>query len=48
MVLFSLFHFAVADICANPHKVVSDSFYFVNDNQLIMHNKAEYAYVDKK
>lgn len=27
--------------------VQSDSFYF-NDGELIMHNKAEYAYVKKK
>eukprot|EP00164_Ancoracysta_twista_P000429 GFYU01000580.1.p2 GENE.GFYU01000580.1~~GFYU01000580.1.p2 ORF type:complete len:179 (-),score=41.62 GFYU01000580.1:802-1338(-) len=31
------------DLIDNPHATRSDSFYFVND-QLIMHNKAEYAY----
>eukprot|EP00758_Cryptobia_borreli_P004853 Tbor_TRINITY_DN4615_c0_g3::TRINITY_DN4615_c0_g3_i1::g.14915::m.14915 len=30
-------------IIANPYETRSDSFYFVN-NQLVMHNKAEYAY----
>lgn len=33
------------DMIANPYDTKSDSFYFVND-QLIMHNKAEYAYDD--
>jgi hypothetical protein len=33
-------------IIANPFQTKSDSFYFVN-NQLIMHNKAEYAYDGK-
>lgn len=28
---------------ANPNVTKSDSFYFVED-QLVMHNKAEYAY----
>jgi len=32
-----------AAIIQNPFETKSDSFYFVN-NQLIMHNKAEYAY----
>jgi len=31
------------DMIANPFLTKSDSFYFVND-QLVMHNKAEYAY----
>eukprot|EP01027_Heterolobosea_sp_BB2_P009820 GEZU01014449.1.p1 GENE.GEZU01014449.1~~GEZU01014449.1.p1 ORF type:complete len:184 (+),score=47.27 GEZU01014449.1:187-738(+) len=35
------------EIVAAPFKTVSDSFYFVND-QLIMHNKAQYAYRDTK
>ncbi|KAL1110395.1 hypothetical protein AAG570_007926 [Ranatra chinensis] len=33
----------VADMINNPFETRSDSFYFV-DNQLIMHNKADYAY----
>eukprot|EP00163_Fabomonas_tropica_P028296 TRINITY_DN572_c0_g2_i1.p1 TRINITY_DN572_c0_g2~~TRINITY_DN572_c0_g2_i1.p1 ORF type:complete len:187 (+),score=41.28 TRINITY_DN572_c0_g2_i1:269-829(+) len=32
-----------AEILANPYETKSDSFYFVND-ELIMHNKAEYNY----
>lgn len=32
-----------ADMIANPWQTISDSFYFV-ENQLIMHNKAEYSY----
>ena len=28
----------------HPYKTKSDSFYFVED-QLVMHNKADYAYV---
>ncbi|KAL0485614.1 hypothetical protein AKO1_011932 [Acrasis kona] len=32
----------------HPYETKSDSFYFVNDGDLIMHNKASYAYVDKK
>merc|ERR1712196_318932 len=31
------------DMIANPYETKSDSFYFVGD-ELIMHNKAEYAY----
>merc|ERR1712178_554655 len=31
------------DLIDNPYETKSDSFYFVND-QLIMHNKAEYSY----
>jgi hypothetical protein len=36
---------AEAAMIANPYETKSDSFYFVND-ELIMHNKAEYAYSD--
>jgi protein unc-119 len=32
-----------ADIVAHPFETRSDSFYFVN-NELIMHNKADYSY----
>merc|ERR1711934_935443 len=32
-----------ADMLNSPYETKSDSFYFVND-ELIMHNKAEYAY----
>eukprot|EP01116_Phalansterium_solitarium_P011366 TRINITY_DN27014_c0_g1_i1.p1 TRINITY_DN27014_c0_g1~~TRINITY_DN27014_c0_g1_i1.p1 ORF type:complete len:190 (-),score=38.27 TRINITY_DN27014_c0_g1_i1:237-806(-) len=35
-----------ADMMAAPFQTKSDSFYFVND-QLVMHNKAEYAYTRK-
>lgn len=31
------------DMIENPFETRSDSFYFV-DNQLMMHNKADYAY----
>lgn len=40
----------VAEMIANPFETRSDSFYFVDD-QLIMHNKADYAYdggIEKK
>ncbi|XP_016837495.1 protein unc-119 homolog [Nasonia vitripennis] len=33
----------VAEMIANPFETRSDSFYFVDD-QLVMHNKADYAY----
>uniref|UniRef100_A0A0K0G0C3 Protein unc-119 homolog (inferred by orthology to a D. melanogaster protein) n=1 Tax=Strongyloides venezuelensis TaxID=75913 RepID=A0A0K0G0C3_STRVS len=33
----------IEEMIANPYETRSDSFYFV-DNQLIMHNKADYAY----
>ena len=33
----------IEDMIAHPYETKSDSFYFVND-ELIMHNKAEYAY----
>ena len=33
----------VKDIVNNPYEVKSDSFYFV-ENELVMHNKALYAY----
>jgi len=33
----------IADMIAHPYETKSDSFYFVDD-ELIMHNKAEYAY----
>lgn len=36
-------NFAVSEMIANPFETRSDSFYFV-DNQLVMHNKADYAY----
>lgn len=35
--------FAVKDMIESPFETRSDSFYFVDD-QLIMHNKADYAY----
>eukprot|EP00695_Tsukubamonas_globosa_P003652 TRINITY_DN756_c0_g1_i1.p1 TRINITY_DN756_c0_g1~~TRINITY_DN756_c0_g1_i1.p1 ORF type:complete len:189 (+),score=35.45 TRINITY_DN756_c0_g1_i1:91-657(+) len=34
----------IEEIVAHPYETRSDSFYFV-DGELIMHNKAEYAYV---
>jgi len=33
----------IAEMVACPYETKSDSFYFVN-NQLVMHNKADYAY----
>lgn len=33
------------DMVANPFAAKSDSFYFVND-ELVMHNKAQYEYVE--
>ena len=33
----------VQEMVNSPYETRSDSFYFVND-QLIMHNKADYAY----
>uniref|UniRef100_A0A0N4Z233 GMP_PDE_delta domain-containing protein n=1 Tax=Parastrongyloides trichosuri TaxID=131310 RepID=A0A0N4Z233_PARTI len=33
----------IEEMIANPYETRSDSFYFV-DNQLVMHNKADYAY----
>lgn len=33
----------VAEMIANPFLTKSDTFYFVGD-QLVIHNKAEYAY----
>lgn len=36
--------FEVQEMIDNPFEVKSDSFYFVNDD-LIMHNKAEYSYI---
>merc|ERR1711934_1286666 len=33
----------IEDMVAHPYETKSDSFYFVDD-ELIMHNKAEYAY----
>lgn len=49
-------NYVVKDIIDNPNESKSDSFYFVNDEELIMHNKvsrielgvtpqATYAYV---
>ena len=35
--------FSVEEMIKNPFETRSDSFYFVDD-QLIMHNKADYAY----
>lgn len=35
---------SVEEMINNPYETKSDSFYFVN-SVLIMHNKAEYAYV---
>lgn len=35
--------FSVSEMIANPFETRSDSFYFV-DNQLVMHNKADYAF----
>jgi len=37
----------VKEIERSPYEVKSDSFYFVNDDEMIMHNKASYAYVAK-
>ena len=31
------------ELIAHPYEIKSDSFYFV-ENQLTMHNKADYAY----
>ena len=36
----------VNEMVENPFETTSDSFYFVND-ELVMHNKASYAYEDK-
>jgi len=36
----------IADMIASPDQTKSDSFYFV-DGQLIMHNKAQYSYVEE-
>ncbi len=33
----------VKEMIAHPYETKSDSFYFV-DGQMIMHNKADYAY----
>lgn len=33
------------DMVAHPFAATSDSFYFVND-ELVMHNKAQYEYVE--
>ncbi|KAF0974832.1 hypothetical protein FDP41_006306 [Naegleria fowleri] len=38
----------IKEIENSPYQVKSDSFYFVNDDEMIMHNKAAYAYVDTK
>lgn len=35
--------FLVNEMVAAPYETKSDSFYFVN-NELVMHNKADYAY----
>lgn len=35
--------FSVREMIAHPFETRSDSFYFVDD-QLVMHNKADYAY----
>ena len=32
-------------MCANPYETESDSFYYVGD-EMIMHNKAKYAYTE--
>jgi hypothetical protein len=40
---FNVCDISVNDMIKNPFETKSDSFYFVED-QLIMHNKAEYAY----
>ncbi len=34
----------VAEMMNSPYQIQSDSFYFINGNQLIMHNKAYYKY----
>lgn len=34
---------SVSEMIANPFETRSDSFYFV-DNNLVMHNKADYSY----
>lgn len=39
----NVYIFPVSEMIANPFETRSDSFYFV-DNQLVMHNKADYAY----
>lgn len=36
----------INDMIANPFATTSDSFYFVDD-ELIMHNKAEYKYIEE-
>ncbi|KAL9644463.1 hypothetical protein ABK040_016590 [Willaertia magna] len=35
----------IKEIEKSPFETKSDSFYFVNDDDLIMHNKAAYAYI---
>jgi len=35
----------IEEMITNPFEAKSDSFYFVG-NELIMHNKAEYAYTE--
>lgn len=34
----------ISELVDNPYETKSDSFYFV-DNKLVMHNKADYAYI---
>lgn len=38
--------FAVEKMIAHPYATKSDSFYFV-DGKLVMHNKADYAYIEQ-
>ncbi len=41
--LFCLVSFIVREMILHPYETQSDSFYFV-DNNLVMHNKADYSY----
>jgi len=36
----------VDDMMNMPYETKSDSFYFINDGEMIMHNKASYKFVD--
>lgn len=38
----------IADMIKCDYETKSDSFYFINDGQMIMHNKAEYQFIDQK
>lgn len=41
--MFTIFLFSVREMIGSPFETRSDSFYFVDD-ELVMHNKADYAY----